>query len=254
VVAPEVPRGRAVGQAVFHHQPDGQGDEAAGVVAAGRGQVSHVGVEVAVAGGAGVPGVDDLQAARPVAEEAAEVVQGAAAAAVSEAGAAAARARPAAGVAGAAGEEGWREVFSTGDPRGAVRDILSGSHGWLLRRAEQARTVELHRRRNARITQFLCYSVEKQAEFNGWSAEPFSATLPGPTPPRLLPERNRSLRGPSAGGAGAGTRFACILSRLDESLPKRKLADCSSCAAFLAGPVGRGWFRQNLIQRKRGKT
>src|SRR5690349_20035029 len=142
MVAPEVPGGGAVGQAVFHHQPDGQGDDAAGVVAAGRGQVGHVGVKVAVAGGAVVLGVDDPQAARPVAEEAAEVVQGAAAAAVSEAGAAAARARPAAGVAGTSREKGLGEVFDTGDPLGAVGDILSGSHGWLLRRAEQASIVD----------------------------------------------------------------------------------------------------------------
>ena len=47
VVAPEVPGGRLVGQAVLGDQADGQILDAAGVLALGPGQVGQVGGEVA---------------------------------------------------------------------------------------------------------------------------------------------------------------------------------------------------------------
>src|SRR5213083_1449646 len=94
------------------------------VMAVRWGAVSQVGIEGGVAGGAVMLGVSDVEAARPVAEEAAEVVQRAAAAAVAIPGVAAAWARPAAVVMGAPGAERRREIVATGDALGAVGNIL----------------------------------------------------------------------------------------------------------------------------------
>ena len=101
VVAPEMPTGDLIGQAVFHHQADGHGDDPGGVMAAWWGEVGHSGVEVAVASGAVVLGVSNVEAAWAVAEKAAEVVQRAVSAAMAVTGTVAARARPAAVVTGA---------------------------------------------------------------------------------------------------------------------------------------------------------
>ena len=75
VIAPQVPTGRLIRQAVLHHQPHGQGDDAVGVVALGQGQVRHVGVEVGVALGAVVLRVGELDVARPLKHQVAQVVQ-----------------------------------------------------------------------------------------------------------------------------------------------------------------------------------
>ena len=61
MVAPEVPGGGLVGQAVLGDQADGQVLDAAGVVALGPGQVGEVDGEVAVAVGAVMLGVSDEQ-------------------------------------------------------------------------------------------------------------------------------------------------------------------------------------------------
>jgi hypothetical protein len=49
MVAPQMPTGRLIGQAVLHHQANGQGDHAIGVLDFRQGQVGHVGVEVFIA-------------------------------------------------------------------------------------------------------------------------------------------------------------------------------------------------------------
>jgi hypothetical protein len=79
-----------------------------------------------------VLGVDDQQAARPVAEKATEVVEVAAAFAVAKAGVATTRAGLPPVNAGAPSQKRLREVFNAGNALGAGRDIFSRSHGWLL--------------------------------------------------------------------------------------------------------------------------
>jgi len=59
MVAPEVPAGGLTGQVVLHHQPDSQRHDPIGVVGLGRGQVRHVGSEVAVTPGAIMLGVGE---------------------------------------------------------------------------------------------------------------------------------------------------------------------------------------------------
>src|SRR5262245_53824608 len=77
VVAPQVPTGGLVGQAVFGHQADGHSLDAAGVQAFGQGQVGEIDAEVATAVGATMLGVGDNQIDRAARAEVAQVVHGA---------------------------------------------------------------------------------------------------------------------------------------------------------------------------------
>ncbi len=133
MIPPEAPAGGAVRQAVLDDQPDGGVDDPAGVVAAGVGQVGHVGhvdVEVLAAAGAVVPGVGHDDVVRPTGAGVAEVVEGAAAAAIAVGAVAAPRARPAPVVAAPAGDDGLGQVLDAGDAFGGVGSVLAGSgHG-----------------------------------------------------------------------------------------------------------------------------
>src|SRR5262249_59301816 len=123
-----MPGGRAVGQPVFDHQADRQGNDTLSVVAAGRGEVGAIGAEMAAASDAVVPGVGDAQHTRSVAEQGAEVMQRALPACVAVTGTATARAATAAPVPRAPPDEGRGEVFNARDSLGTVRDVFSGSH------------------------------------------------------------------------------------------------------------------------------
>src|SRR5512142_1482089 len=130
VVAPQGPFGGAVGQAVLDPQADGVVDDAAGVVAAGMGQVGHVGVEVLAALRAEVPGVEHDQVAGPSGEGIAEVVEGAAAATVAVSTVAAPRAGPAAVASAAEADIRSGQVVDAGDALGGIGAVFAGSwHG-----------------------------------------------------------------------------------------------------------------------------
>ena len=77
VVAPPVPAGGLVGQAVLGHQADGQPLDAAGVQALGQGQVGQIGAKAATAVGAAMLGVGDDKIDRTVRARVAQIVQGA---------------------------------------------------------------------------------------------------------------------------------------------------------------------------------
>jgi hypothetical protein len=114
VVAPQVPGREAVGQAVFDHEPDGQGDDAPGVVAARGRQIGEVGTEVQGAGFTAVFGVGDVENPRAVPPQAADLVEDAPAAAVPVATAAALRASPTPVTAGAGFDQRLGKVLDTG--------------------------------------------------------------------------------------------------------------------------------------------
>src|ERR1039458_1707190 len=57
VIAPQVPTGGAVRQAVLNHAPHGGGNDAVGVMPVGHRQIQHVGVEVMIAALAIVLGI-----------------------------------------------------------------------------------------------------------------------------------------------------------------------------------------------------
>jgi hypothetical protein len=77
VVAPQVPTGSLVGQAVFGHQTDSHPLDAAGVQALGQGQVRQVDAEAATAVGAAMLGVGDNKVDRAARVGVAQIVQGA---------------------------------------------------------------------------------------------------------------------------------------------------------------------------------
>jgi hypothetical protein len=76
VVAPPVPAGGLVGQAVLGHQADGQPLDAAGVQALGQSQVGQIDAEVATAAGAAMPGVADDKIDGAAGAGVAQVVRG----------------------------------------------------------------------------------------------------------------------------------------------------------------------------------
>src|SRR5258708_24261273 len=75
MVAPEVPGGSAVRQAILHHASHGSRHNAVGVMTIGHGQIQHVGVEVMVAVPEIVLGIGHVQIARTPANGVAEFVQ-----------------------------------------------------------------------------------------------------------------------------------------------------------------------------------
>ena len=130
MITPERPFGGAIGQAVLDDQSEGEVDDPAGVMAAGGGQVAHVGVEVLATAGAIVLGVDQDDVAGPAGQRIAQVVQGAAGQAIAVAAMAAAGARPPPVVSALAGDLGLGQILDASDPHGGVGPVLAGSwHG-----------------------------------------------------------------------------------------------------------------------------
>jgi hypothetical protein len=130
VVAPEVPAGVAVGQAVLGDQADSQALDAEGVAAVGQGQVGEVGGEAQAAGGAAVTRERDHQLDGPLAAGITEVVEGAPAEAVASGTSAAARAAAAGPVTTDLPDARPGKVLDARDALGRVGDILSRArHG-----------------------------------------------------------------------------------------------------------------------------
>ena len=75
MIAPQMPAGGPIGQAVFHHQPDGQRDDPMRVMAAGRRQLRLGGAEVFPADRAIVLRVSEMQIARSSRNQIANIVQ-----------------------------------------------------------------------------------------------------------------------------------------------------------------------------------
>jgi hypothetical protein len=77
MVAPEVPTGRLIGQAVLDHEPHGKGDDAMGIVGFGQSVVGGVRVEEFLALGALMLRVHEVNVVRTTRHQVAEVVQNA---------------------------------------------------------------------------------------------------------------------------------------------------------------------------------
>src|SRR4051794_14064040 len=120
VVAPQVPTGGLVGQAVLGHQADGQSLDAAGVQAFGQSQVGQIGAEVAIAVGAAMFGVGDDKIDRAVRARVAQVVQSARGNRVAASAAVAAPATPSRVVAAAVFDTRLGKVLDAGDTLGDV--------------------------------------------------------------------------------------------------------------------------------------
>jgi hypothetical protein len=144
MVAPEVPTGGLIGQAVLHHQPDGQGHDPMSVVGPGRGQVGHVGGKEVAAPGAVVLGVGEVDVAGAPFRRVAQIMQGADEDPIPRARLAAFRTRPMLVIATAPDELGGRQHLGIGDAQSGVRRVDSrtthenalpnqGLFSWILR-------------------------------------------------------------------------------------------------------------------------
>ncbi len=130
MLSPQGPTGGAIGQAVLNDQADRGVDDASGVVAAGVGQVGHVGVEVLAAAGAVMLGIDQDDVAGSPGEGVAQVVEGTAGQAVAVGAVAAPRARSPTVIAAPAGDLGPGQVVDACGALGGVGAVSAGSrHG-----------------------------------------------------------------------------------------------------------------------------
>lgn len=75
MVAPQVPTGRLIRQAILDHKANSNRDDAMRVVGFGQGVVGRVGVEELFALGALMLRVDQMNVMRPIANQVAEIVQ-----------------------------------------------------------------------------------------------------------------------------------------------------------------------------------
>jgi hypothetical protein len=75
VVAPQVPGGGSVRQAIFNDEAHSHVNDPMRVVTARRGEFRNIGAEVQAAGAAAVAGVGQVQIAWPILEPASQVVQ-----------------------------------------------------------------------------------------------------------------------------------------------------------------------------------
>ena len=128
--SPEGPTGGAIRQAILDDQADGGVDDASSVVAAGVGQVGHVGVEVLATVGAIMLGVDQDDVAGSAGEGIAQVVEGAAGQAIAVGAVSAARAGPLAIIAALTGDLGLGQIVDTCGALGGVGAVFAGGrHG-----------------------------------------------------------------------------------------------------------------------------
>jgi hypothetical protein len=125
MVAPEVPAGPLIGQAVLDHEPNGRGHNTMGVAGLGRSQVGHVGREIAAAPGTVMLGVGDLEVAGPARQGVAQIMQSAGEDPVPGARLAALRTGPMLVVSTAPDQLRGREHLGIGDAQSGVRRVDS---------------------------------------------------------------------------------------------------------------------------------
>ncbi len=125
MVAPEVPTGVAVGQAIFGDQTDGSLLEAAGVEAVGQSQVGNVTGEATATAEAAMAGESDNQIDGAVGPCITEVMEGTGTHGVATGAVATVRTRARRPVATVSLNARLGQVFDTGDPLGDVRNILA---------------------------------------------------------------------------------------------------------------------------------
>ena len=130
MLSPEAPTGGAIRQAVLDDQADGGVDDASRVVAAGVGEIGHVGIEVLAAARAVMLRVDQDDVARSSGEGVAQVMEGAAGEAVAVGAMAAAWAGSPAVIAALAGDLGLGQIVDACGALGGVGAIFAGGgHG-----------------------------------------------------------------------------------------------------------------------------
>jgi len=127
VIAPQVPTGGLIGQAVLHDESDGQRNHAMGVMGLGQGVVRHVRVEILAAPGAAMLGVNKVDVARATGNQVTHIVENSFAGPVAETRPVTIGTRPMREVAAALNDLGCGQIFGSRDAFRDVRQILSGS-------------------------------------------------------------------------------------------------------------------------------
>ena len=125
--SPEGPAGGAIRQAILNDEADGGVDDASGVVAAGVGEVGHVGVEVLAAAAAVVRRAEQDDVAGPTGEGVPQIVEGAAGDPIAVGAVAAPRAGAPPVVAATDADLGLGQVLGSIDAEGRVGAIFAGS-------------------------------------------------------------------------------------------------------------------------------
>jgi hypothetical protein len=133
VVAPQMPTGGLIRQAVLHNESHGQGDDAMGVMGLGQGVVGHVRVEVLPTVRATMLRIDEVNVAWPTGHQVANVMQDSFARPTAEAGFAASRTWAMRECPRAANNLGFRQIFGSRDAFRGIGQILPWSrHGKAL--------------------------------------------------------------------------------------------------------------------------
>jgi hypothetical protein len=133
VIAPEVPAGGLIGQAILHDESHGEGDDAMGVMGFGQGVVGHVRVEVLPTTRATMLGVDDMDVAWPTHHQVANVMQDPLARSAAKTGSATKGTRAMGEIPGATDDLGCGQIFGSSNAFRGIRQILPWSrHGKAL--------------------------------------------------------------------------------------------------------------------------
>jgi len=125
VVAPQMPTGGLIGQAVLDDESHGQGDDAMGIMGPRHGVVGHVCVEVFAAVGAAMLGIHEVNVARAPGNQISHVVKDSFASTAAETRLATGGTMPMAEVAAAMNDFGFRQIFGSRDTFRSIRQILS---------------------------------------------------------------------------------------------------------------------------------
>jgi hypothetical protein len=124
IIAPEVPTGSLVGQAIFGDEPDGPLLDTTSVPAVRQSQVRNITGEAATAAEAAMARESDNQVNRAISPSITEVVEGTASRGVASGAMATARAGARRAVATAPLNARLGQVFNTRDALGDIRDIF----------------------------------------------------------------------------------------------------------------------------------
>src|SRR5262249_44772010 len=160
-IAPELPGGHAVRQAIFGHETHGQGDDALAVMAASGRELGKVRTEVKATGLATVFRVTDVKVAGPVPVRATDIVEGSMSEGVAVAAPGAVRTATQTVPSRAVFYQRSWQVLNTSDPLGAVREIDAGWHSSLPSTRDGQEKAKQKQRNPSMRTRLLCYSLKK---------------------------------------------------------------------------------------------
>ena len=127
MIAPQVPTGGLIGQAVLHDESHGQGDNAMGVMGFGQGVVGHVRVEVLATARTAMLRVDEVDVAGTTGNQIAHVMQDSFAWTTAKTGLATNGTRACAEVPTAMNDLGFGKIFGSRDAFRVIGQILTGA-------------------------------------------------------------------------------------------------------------------------------